>query len=68
MEHVYKMSCKLGRPLHKDETVHHINGVKDDNRLGNLELWSKNHPAGQRVKDQLKWARKIIARYDGVKL
>lgn len=37
-EHVYVMSNHLGRPIAKNEVVHHINGIRDDNRLENLQV------------------------------
>ena len=65
LEHRAIIERILGRGLLPAETVHHINGDRADNRPVNLELWSSNHPKGQRVTDLLSWARSIIATYEG---
>lgn len=57
-EHAVVMEKMLGRKMIKGESVHHINGLRNDNRPENLQLWVTPQHSGQRPIDLARWVVK----------
>lgn len=54
-QHRYIMERHLGRKLLPDEDIHHINGVKDDNRITNLQVL--NHSDHTTLTNNDRWSK-----------
>ena len=63
LEHRWVMSQHLGRELFPEETVHHKDGNRQNNTIGNLELFSSRHGPGQRVIDKIEFAIEMLRLY-----
>lgn len=55
LEHRYIMEQFLKRPLSDDEHIHHINGIKTDNRIDNLRIVSEHFHMGELHKNSKKY-------------
>lgn len=62
LEHRLIMENIVGRYLNKDEDVHHINGIVDDNRPSNLQLLSHSDHVKIRPKN-IRFCSKCNKRY-----
>jgi hypothetical protein len=61
--HLGVMERKIGRKLLPFETVHHRDGNRKNYKESNLELWASRHPRGQRISDQVEFAKETLRIY-----
>ena len=57
--HIVAAEQKIGRPLKPDEVVHHINGIKNDNRPENLQVMTDHEHRSYHIRQA--WKRRKAA-------
>lgn len=62
-QHREMMEKILGRALRRGENVHHLNGVRNDNRPENLQLWLTPQPSGANLLDVMSWMREFVSNH-----
>jgi hypothetical protein len=58
-EHILKMTELIGRPLEKNECVHHVDGNKKNNNIKNLMLMTKKEHAKFHANERKKNAKSL---------
>ena len=62
-EHRWLYEQHYGIKLLPHQTIHHINGIRTDNRIENLELWDTSQPKGQRIDDKINFYFNLLKEY-----
>ena len=63
--HIVIEEQKIGRPLRPDEVVHHINGVRNDNRPENLQVMTDHDHRSYHAKEAWRRRKEAMARRAG---
>jgi hypothetical protein len=62
-EHRWLYEQHYGIKLLPHQNIHHINGIRTDNRIENLELWDTSQPAGQRIDEKINFYFNLLQEF-----